>query len=391
MSFRLVFALLAAAMLGSCGGDSAPSPAPPTVVTPPPKVIPVNVTFSADSVELIDDLTSTEVPFTVSPANVDSTGLAFSTSDQRVFTVDNRNGLQVTAVARGSARLIATHNGVEVGSLPIEVRDVRMYSIGNSHTVNFGVREGFSRFAYSLGIGIDGDYHIYCGQSLTRILAEPDNTCVSPKKAKFRTAFQDTAYDIVTIQTFPGVATAEEEARSVGAMIAHIRQSASSEARIFVYVTWPPNTAAILADFDYSASWRQGGFDPMTGRPTTQAFSDYLETYLSQEGIAVDGFIQGGRMLALLHDRAASGEIPGLHGAGLLYRDTLHVTNIGRYYMGATVIYNLFPEASVVGTDLPNIPGYSRDGRYPADMDWNAELHSALISLLEENARQPDR
>lgn len=340
-----------ALLLAACGGDDG-APAAPVAVAPTPTPTPTpvptvsSVEFSVEKIEAKADLDRYEFGFSVSPAGADTTGLSLTSSDEAVFTIEDGN---VVPHGVGNAELRATVNGNSVGTLPVEVRPFRLYSIGNSLTRDFRPMSDFVTLAQANGITIENDWHVACGQPLAVMVVKPDYTCIASNYGGYEPALAAQDYDAVMLE--PWCAKPAEELAAIRWFIDYIRKSKSADAEIFLYITWPENTSTNRASFRYTAAWEEPVFNDQVKSCMNREFLRYLQREL---GDSVR-YIHAGHVFDDVHRNAAS--ISGVKGAGTFYKDSWHMNSAGAYAAAVSVLYGLFDRVDVTET-----PGYTFKG-----------------------------
>ena len=388
LALGTAFAPALLALSGCGGGDSGSKPVPPVATatptpTPPPPPPPpaiASVSFSASSVDLLDDLSTTPIAFEVSPANADISQFALVSSDPEVFTVQGDGKL--FAQAPGEARLLAKDGGKDIASIPVTVEPVRMFSIGNSHTWDFQPSWSFRFMVDSLGMTLENDWHIYCSNGIPQILADPTRTCTDSAFGDYRVALDETAYDVITLQPF-WRGTAREEADAIERMLDFIGTTASRDARVYIYYTWPPNTADPYRSFQYRSAWA-APFDPDASFHAGEGFADYLEQRFAADD-RIAGFAPAGHAMALFDRAARQGTIDNFVSAGDLYRDTLHMNNGGKFLASATVLFALFPHVEITDYDLPKFNA-GRNAQY--DRDLTPLMREQMMAVARQAVRE---
>ena len=130
-----------------------------------------------------------------------------------------------------------------------------LYSIGNSHTWDFRPGYDFLEIAKSLNINIKNGWHINCGQNLDKIWNNPEQTCVDLTEfGAYKNALKNYKFDAITIQTYIG-GTAKAEMEAIEKFLNFIANSINKNSDIYIYCTWPKDTAKQLANFNYSEAW----------------------------------------------------------------------------------------------------------------------------------------
>ena len=170
------------------------------------------------------------------------------------------------------------------------------------------------------------------------------------------------------------------EAESIQRFHEFIRSTDNTETDLFIYCTWPKNTGEGLADFDYSEAWLSEYFREDTLRSVSEGFFDYLEKSVNAccEDI---NFVNVGRVMYQFDQKAKSGRIPGFSGAGALYRDRLHLNNVGRYIAGLTMFSSIF---GIDPRGIPDFDAYPTSEDWPSDRELTGELKQAIQELIAE-------
>lgn len=328
---RIALLLLITLTSHACSDQKAASQ------TPAPDVI--SAAFDRDEMELPVTAQPARLEFRFSPENANLDSLTWESLDPRVATVE-AGVITPTGLGETTIR-ISNSDGIELDSLAITVRRTRIYSIGNSHTWDFAPSSDFRDLAAAQGIEIENDWHIYCGHNIADILANPETICVPSRFGHFMSALNSQQWDIITLQPFTG-GTGQSEANAIKQMIELIEASSTKLPQIYIYYTWPWNGERTLSSFDYAQAW-QATFNPEGRLNSLNAnFIFYLKTELENDGYPISGYIPVGKVLEDFHHAAKAGQITGFSGAGELYRDDLHMNNVGRFVAGTSVFATLF-------------------------------------------------
>lgn len=259
-------------------------------------------------------------------------------------------------------------------------RDFYLYSIGNSHTWDFRPSADFLEIGKALHIEIINGWHINCGQNLKTIWDKPGQTCVEPSEfGVYQEAIEDQKWDAITIQTFVGGRGIEEK-EAIDAFLDLISRSINKDCDVFIYGTWPKNTAAQLGDFDYAEAWRSDFQKDDTLKVLSAHYFEYLENAIKSLGERV-GFIPLGRVLYHFDQQARSGAIPGFSGAGDLYRDAWHLNNAGRYRAGLTVFSQIF---RIDPNDIPEVDAYHTSDQWPSDHELTSAQKKLIKKMISE-------
>ncbi len=232
-----------------------------------------------------------------------------------------------------------------------------VYFVGNSFTWDSSPATRVPSLSGELGVSLTVGHHINCGATLNDIWIDPADTCVaSPAPfGTFDDALPNFEWSAVTLQPFNDALGGDSGAvNRIGQFIEAARSGGlNADTRFYVYSGWPapwndPN-------FDYSAAWERA-YDP--ANTSTTWTRDYFDQVM--QGLAGDGngealMIPVGEVLYELDQRARAGLLPGVDSANDLYRDELHLNNIGGYAASLTVVSTLWGESPIGLTDGTNM------------------------------------
>ncbi len=254
---------------------------------------------------------------------------------------------------------------------------IDVYHVGNSLTWD-GQPRTVQEFAESRGETHDMGYHIRCSWSLTRMLTDPTNTCVSPTSyGTFEPGLSQNAWDAVTLQPYPSVRTTiQSEADSILSMINTTRSnSANANTKFYIFTGWP--TRGTLID----------GWNAETADEDNTPFQLSRDTHhhvYNRVVAATDAevyLIPVGEIIYQLATTIQDGGIDGLTSYTQLYRDDFHMSyGLGRYVASATTFSTLY------GDDLQGIalPGYSAAiGDAVNAIIWNEVRTNAFTGVPE--------
>ncbi len=226
-----------------------------------------------------------------------------------------------------------------------------LYTIGNSLT-NDMVPEGVGALASDSGTPLAVGFHIRAASSLTYIVANPADPTFT-LGGPWNTALRDTAWDHVTLQPYRGAgSTLGSEKAAIHTLIDLARAGPSSQTRFYVYAAWPgqDDTAGNYAEY-----WRQPVSSAAT-QPTTlaKAYFDELHRQLQQDyrGVADVRVIPVGDVFLRLDQEFRAGKYPGITSINDLYRDPVHMGDVGRFAAAATVYCTIYGRAPVIGSAI---------------------------------------
>jgi len=237
--------------------------------------------------------------------------------------------------------------------------------MGNSLTWDSRPDFGLPKLATDAGLSLTTGYHIRCSHSLNYILDHPVSTCVTPNAfGYYGEAFSDNAWDAVTLQPFSNPVdphTPRQEYQAAKSLIQLARLNpANADTTFYIYTGWMTRSDA---GTDFHGAWYDPTpIDPDVGLVRNNASFDwvYNELAIDPDLAGVDlQIIPVGDVLAELDRRMALGEIPGFTGAQQLYRDDLHMNNLGWFVASNTVLSTLFkldPTGTPTNSDFMTAP-----------------------------------
>ena len=259
------------------------------------------------------------------------------------------------------------------------------FHVGNSHTWDLKPNYGLRKIFEAGDEVLENDWQIVCGQSLDYIVRNPSSACVFPENYQdYVDALTDKAWEVVTIQPFPGATgLAEVEAISDIIDLAGWRSS-SGETRYLIYCTWPiVPEGTELVDFNYDAAWRLPYTSTLNGTLANEEFYIYaMKSIRDQHPDLPIEAIPVGAVLEAFHLEAKGGRISGFSGAGELYRDRYHMNNVGRY-IAALATYTVVTgnTASDLGSD--SIAGFGVAEGAVVDRAITGDLRKKLTELVD--------
>lgn len=175
-------------------------------------------------------------------------------------------------------------------------REFFLYSVGNSHTWDFRPSADFLEIGRSMNIEIKNGWHINCGQNLETIWNKPGQTCVElTEYGAYRDAIEKQKWNAISLQTFTG-GTGKGEKNAVKEFLDFIGSSINKDCEVFIYCTWPQNTAEQLGDFNYAETWLSDFRKNDTLKIISEGYFNYLEKSMDNNTDKVK-FIPLGKVL----------------------------------------------------------------------------------------------
>lgn len=268
------------------------------------------------------------------------------------------------------------------------------YHIGNSLTWDSRPDYGTPKLAQNAGLSLATGWHIRCNSSQDAILNDPTGTCVTPNSFGYYTpALTGHAWDAVTLQPFSGSGTPSTPRMEAAAMKSLIQLARSNPANVdttfYVYTGWMSRTD--MGDDYYAAWYDDAPVDPDSNLIRNNAAFDWVYNELASDpdlsGVDLQ-IIPVGDVLAELDRRMTLGQIPGFTGVEDLYRDDLHMNNLGWFAVSNTVLSALFkfdPTGTPTNSAFVLAPGQTET--IPITPDLGAMIQSAVWDVVHMHGR----
>jgi hypothetical protein len=253
----------------------------------------------------------------------------------------------------------------------------KAYRIGNSLTWD-SQPKAIEALAAQRGLRHSEAYHINCGKSLERIWTNPEEICVkavAPYGA-FRNAFGKHRWHAITLQPFPGAKStlATDTARILDFIKLAKKNSANFDTVFYIYASWPGQPQG-----EYRAVWTRETADDDDAK--TLQTRDYFAHLIKRVRARTDAdvrMIPVGHVLFELDRRMRAGEIDSYDTVVDLYRDKVHLNNVGRYVAGVTTFSTMFNH-DPAGLKCPaNYYGGGKD----FSPELYAQLHDAVWRII---------
>lgn len=260
-----------------------------------------------------------------------------------------------------------------------------LYAIGNSLT-NDTYPDGIPALAQDAGLSLTTGYHIRGSASMTYMVGSPaDFTLVKPSRHDVALMVQ--GYDAIAFQPSFGFdsATYAGERAVMITIIERVLQAYPGRTVFYVYAPWP-GISDIGGNFD--AYWRQTTGIDMTGLwKYTRVYFDGLLTDLRAHfgSRASVRLIPVGDVMARIDRDAKAGLIPGIGDMNMLYRDSLHMGEVGRFVAASTVIATLFQQQPSSST--AQVQYQFNDGAAMLTPQLATQLESLIWSVVSADER----
>lgn len=226
-------------------------------------------------------------------------------------------------------------------------RSVSIYQIGNSLTWD-SKPEGLAAMLETVtGTPVTGGYHIRGNQTLDYIWNNPDESNELSDQGPHTQALPNNHWDYLTLQTFPANSqpTLGQELARIQDFVAAADLGSSGTTEIIVYGPWPGR----------GSNWNRWG-ESVSGSLDQRTL--YVEAYQNLLFDRVASLYPGrvrmaapSKVMREVLDRMEQGQGP-IQDWGELYRDTIHLTELGRFIASTTVLATITGE-SPVGIPVP--------------------------------------
>jgi len=249
----------------------------------------------------------------------------------------------------------------------------RTYRIGNSLTWD-SQPKGIEALAAQRELKHVEAYHINCGKSLQRIWTHPEEICVSVVEpfGTFGKALPNHDWDAVTFQPHPGAgSTLATDAARIVDFITKTRSNGRNGNTVFyIYAAWPGKNHG-----PYHTTWMRDTPDADdTKTIQTRAYFDHLIRRVRAKTDADVRVIPAGQVVYELDRRMLTGEIAGYASAADLYRDPVHMNNVGRFAAGVTTFATLYKQDPAALKCPPK--------HYGGGKDFTPELYRAIHEAI---------
>jgi len=262
------------------------------------------------------------------------------------------------------------------------------YHMGNSLTWDARVSQGLPSLSADAGFEHDTGHHIRCGKPLDYMANNPEDVCISSNQfGLYSDALVNSEWDAVTLQPHTG-STPQLELAAIQAIVAIAHQNpANTDTRFYLYATWPdqPMSGQVFGDIWFDTALATST-DPFARVQSN--FQWILDELRSEPSVADTTFfyIPGGEVLAELDDRMRDGQIPGFTDVSMLYRDSIHLSNVGRFVAANTFFATLFGQ-DPTGLPVNNrfTPSPNWDNQFPITATLAATIQQVVWEVVRNH------
>jgi hypothetical protein len=225
--------------------------------------------------------------------------------------------------------------------------------VGNSLTNDSYPTAGVGLLAQATGASLSVHYHIRGSASLTYIAGNPNDTTLS-SPSNWATALAAGSYDFVTLQPYRGLGnpTIGSELEAAVQIVEAALGASARPKTFYIYEAWP-NQDDTLGDYHayWTASRTLASFDPPL--QTRQYYDELLRALRDRFGNrATFQVIPIGDVFDRIDQEARAGRIQGIASAEMLYRDSLHMGEVGRFVATTTLLSTVLKRRVNVSTGI---------------------------------------
>jgi hypothetical protein len=232
-------------------------------------------------------------------------------------------------------------------------KHLRIYFIGNSVTDTINYR-ALAELAKSRSHGHVWGRHMIPGAPLQWIWQHPDQGFQQQPFGRYPTALKKHQWDALSLQPFDRHIMGDEGDIVMAKNFIGMALPESPDVQVYVYARWPRKDKD--GSLDYGKKWLRkytGGWDG------TNETKDYFERLTLELRKACPELkkpplmIPVGHVMFALDKQMQSGEIEGYSDISQVYKDGIHLNNVGSYIVGCTFLSTLYKESP---EGLPSSP-----------------------------------
>jgi len=224
-------------------------------------------------------------------------------------------------------------------------KHLRVYFIGNSvtDTINYGALEELAKSRSHKHVW---GRHMIPGAPLQWIWQHPDQGFQQQPFGHYPTALAKHQWVALCLQPFDRHITGNEGDIVMARNFITMALPKSPDLQVYIYARWPRKDKD--GSLDYGTKWlRQytGGWDG------TNETKDYFERLTIELRKACPELkmpvlmVPVGHVMYELDRRMKAGEVKGFSAIGEVYKDGIHLNNVGSYIVGCTFLSTLYKES----------------------------------------------
>ncbi len=223
----------------------------------------------------------------------------------------------------------------------------RVYFIGNSVTDTIRYRE-LEQLAAERGKQLVWGRHMIPGAPLEWIWSHPDQGFKQDPFGHYPEALASHNWDVLCLQPFDRHIEGEQGDVAMAKNFIRAALSKSPDLQVYIYARWPRKNKD--GQLDFGRQWLRkytGGWDNTN---ETADFFERLATAIQEECPELKRpvrIIPVGYVMQELDRRMQRKEVPGLSDIGEVYRDQIHLDDVGSYVVACTFYATLFDDSPV--------------------------------------------
>jgi hypothetical protein len=225
---------------------------------------------------------------------------------------------------------------------PEAQKTLRVYFVGNSVTDTINYR-GLEALAKSRGYKHVWGRHMIPGAPLQWIWQHPNDGFQEQPFGHYPTALPKFQWDVLCLQPFDRHIQGEQGDVAMACNFIKMAFPKSPDLLVYVYARWPRKDQD--GSLDYGKKWLRkytGGWD---GTNETKDYFERLTLELRKSCPELKKpilMVPVGHVMYELDQQMKVGKVPGLTDIGQVYKDGIHLNNVGSYIVACTFFATLY-------------------------------------------------
>ena len=227
---------------------------------------------------------------------------------------------------------------------PETPKTFRVYFIGNSVTDTINYR-GLEALAKSRGHEHVWGRHMIPGAPLQWIWQHPDQGFQKPPFGHYPTALTKHQWDALCLQPFDRHITGDQGDIVMAKNFITMALQKSPDMQVYIYARWPRKDKD--GGLDYGKKWLREYTSGWDGTNETKDFFERLNLELRKACPELKKpvlMVPVGHVMYELDQQMKAGKVPGLMDIGQVYKDGIHLNNVGSYVVACTFYATLYRE-----------------------------------------------
>lgn len=262
-----------------------------------------------------------------------------------------------------------------------EAKTLRVYFVGNSvtDTINY---HGLEALAKSRGYKHVWGRHMIPGAPLQWIWQHPDQGFQEQPYGHYPTALTKYQWDVLCLQPFDRHITGDEGDIVMAKNFIKMALPKSPDMQVYIYARWPRKDKD--GGLEYGKKWLRkytGGWDG------TNETKDYFERLTLELRKACPELkkpilmVPVGHVMYELDQQMKADKMPGFTDIGQVYKDGIHLNNVGSYIVACTFFVTLYGENPEKLTTEPYGDIDPKVAEVIHDVVWNVVKGHELAGL----------